>query len=168
MLKQLCAVALALLASACINSADMSAIEAQVAQFYERQTAGEDSAIYESAAPAFRGGATFADVQNLNNTVRAMGCAEPARDPNAWHNNMSTNGHFITVTYNRTCTSGALTETFQFEITPTGPLLLNYHAAGDAFTNAPPQAAQPQGTPGKPTDPGQTPIPENTPPGTRT
>jgi hypothetical protein len=168
MLKQICALALAVLASACINSADMSAIEAQVAQFYERQTAGEDSAIYEDAAPAFRGGATFADVQRLNTTIRALGCEQAVRDPNQWHNNMSTNGHFITVTYNRTCASGAITETFVFEVTPTGPQLLNYNANGDAFSNAPPQASQPEGTPDKPTEPGQTPIPTNTPPGTRT
>mgnify|MGYP001409373454 CR=1 FL=1 len=152
MRKHFAAAALALMTAACIAAPDMAAIEAEVARFHERQAASEDAAIYAAAAQGLRDAATLNDLQRLNSAVRGAQCEPAQRDPNQWHNNMSTSGHFITVVYQRQCQGGGLTETFRFVVTPGGPQLLNYNAAGMALF---PQAPAPAET-----------APENTPPAT--
>lgn len=166
MIKHICAGAFALLATGCIAAPDMAAIEAEVARFYERQMAGDDNAIYSAANADFRRAATLDEVHRLNSAVRGANCRDAVRDPSAWNNNISTeSGHLITVTYDRTCVSGPLRETFIFRIMPEGPQLLNYNAESAAPSQAGAPASQQAAPAAKPST--QTPA-AATPPGTRT
>jgi len=160
MLKHITAGALALLAAGCIAAPDMAAVEAAAAQFYEQQANGDDLGIYQAAAGPFRNSATVNELHGLNSAVRALSCETPVRNTGQWHNNISDDGHFITVTYDRQCETGTLTETFIFSMESERAFLMNYNAAGTALQQAPgaPVNVAPGNTPPKPSATDRTPT----------
>jgi hypothetical protein len=127
-----------------MSQADTTAVEGAVAQFHELQARGDDAAIYAAAAPEFRQNASADALARINTAGRNVkGCAAPARDPAGWNNSMNTRGHFITLTYNRQCADGPLTETFVFRVNGAHVDLFGYNAAGLALF---PAAAPAQAT----------------------
>jgi hypothetical protein len=129
-----------------MSQEELGAVEGAVAVFHQRQAGGQDADVYREAAQDFRGASSLSDFTRLNDAVRraAAGCEPPQRNPSAWNVNRSTSGHFITVSYQRTCPSGPLAEQFTFRMDGGTPRLAGYHISGMAlFPPAPAAPATP-------------------------
>jgi hypothetical protein len=154
------AVALASFAVSCMSQEEMSSIEGAVSRFHGQQAAKSDAEAYRETDDLFRDTTSLENFTRLNDAVRlaAVECQAPERNRNAWNVNQSTSGHFITVSYQRTCTSGPLTETFTFRMGGRTPKMVGYNISGmpllPASQTAPATAPQneppPQGDDAKP------------------
>lgn len=159
---RICALAIAALAAACTPPPDMPTIEAEIASFHQLQASGDDRAGYRALASDFRNATDLETFTRLNDAVRnAQGCGPPVRDPVQWRSNMTTNGTFVTVVYNRECTGGLLTESFVMRATPAGPKVAGYHIGGMALfppTQLAAPSVEPPPAPAPTTDPPPTPT----------
>lgn len=145
-LKTLLSALLACGLGACMSEADIGRITSAVDTFHSRQAARQDEEIYRAAAPAFRSGATLADVRRFNDIVRAANCSPSVGPSQNWNNAQTTSGHFITISYPRSCERGEIVETFRFMISGNDALLVSYNAQGMALfpPAAPPIEPQPE------------------------
>jgi hypothetical protein len=154
------AAALAFFAASCMSQEEFGAIEGAVSRFHDQQAAKSDAETYRESDAIFRNATSLENFTRLNEAVRraAVECQTPARNPSGWNVNQSTSGHFITVSYQRTCTSGPLTETFTFRMGGQAPKLVGYNISGmplfpatqQAPATPPPSEPPPQGDGAKP------------------
>ncbi len=143
---RIAAIGVCLALAACVSKPDMAAIEAAASKFHRQQASGDDAANYADAVPAFRTALAEPDFARIENAIRAaQGCGAVARDAMNYRSNVSPQGSFVTVVYNRTCASGGITETMTFQLIDHAPHLAGYYVAGMAlFPSGPPTTASPQ------------------------
>lgn len=138
MRRLMAAIACGCLLAACISEQDMTAVENAVAEFHTRQKAGDDRAIYAATSQQFKTVAALDDLTRLNDAVRmAEGCSQPARNKMNFSSRISTEGSFVTVSYERTCARGPIVEQFHMRMSDGHAKLEGYNASGSAIL-APP------------------------------
>ncbi|MES1157056.1 MAG: hypothetical protein ABUL73_04665 [Alphaproteobacteria bacterium] len=141
--------------ASCSAPADTAAVQRAVHEFHDKQTASDDRALYDAAAPAFRQAASFDDFVRLENAARAAianGCPPAPETYSSWNVNYGTGGNSVSLTYQRQCAHGDLVENFTYALEKSGPLLAGYQVSGMAlFPTAPSKDAAPApSTPEKP------------------
>jgi predicted small secreted protein len=129
LLVPLAALLAALFLCSCSAGKDVELAGHAVDEFHQQFAAGEDSAIYAAADPAYR--AAFSQKANhelLSRIRQKLGACQGARYTSEFVN-FQMSGTFVTLSENRNCAHGNLQEVFKWRISSGRPFLYGYRAS---------------------------------------
>lgn len=122
-----------LLLVGCSAVQDAKAADAQIAAFHQKLNAQDFAGIYAGAGPELKASATQDEmVQLLSAIHRKLGAFQSGADT-GWHENLTTGGHFLTVTYSARYERGAATERFEYRMRGAQAQLSGYHISAPAL-----------------------------------
>ncbi len=132
MRKIVAALALTFLAG-CTAGRDVPSAEAGIAAFHHQLDAQAFDAIYAGSAPDMKTGTSQASfVQLLSAIHRKLGSFQSGSAA-GWNDNVTTSGHFVTVTYAAKYAGGAADETFVYRLDGDHAVLAGYHVNSTAL-----------------------------------
>jgi hypothetical protein len=104
-----------------------NAAEPAVAKFHQQFNDKQFAAMYAESSQKMKDAATEQELTELLDAVhRKLGAVKDSKST-GWHVNTTTDGTFVTVTYDTTFTDGAGSEQFIFEMDGDKATLVNYH-----------------------------------------
>ena len=119
--------------AACSVGQDVPLADKAVARFHTMLDAGRSAEIYRAAAPAMKGATSEVKLTAMLDAIhRKLGTVAKAKQT-GWNDQVTTNGHFITLGYATTYSRGEAAENFVFEIVDGTAQLAGYHVNSDAL-----------------------------------
>jgi len=132
MRKKVGAAVMVALASACSPASDVPLATAAADNFHKQLNAGAFDAIYGNSDRLMKNaGPAKGFVELLSGIHNKLGDFKSAEAP-GWNDQVTTNGHFVTLIYQSKYARGAAQENFTFRIDSGRATLVGYHISAQA------------------------------------
>ena len=125
-------IACAILAG-CSPSADTGAAENAISSFHSDLNAGNFDKIYDGASSELKAAATKEKFSQILNAVHSKLGTFKSGKSTGWNDNVTTSGHFVTISYEATYEKGAAAEDFVYRVIGDRAALVGYHVNSDAL-----------------------------------
>jgi len=131
-MRRIGAAVMVALVSACSPGSDVPVATAAADSFHQQFNAGAFDAIYANSDRLMKNaGPAKGFVELLSGIHSKLGDFKSAETP-GWNDQVTTNGHFVTLIYQSKYALGAAEENFTFRIDGGHATLVGYHISGQA------------------------------------
>jgi hypothetical protein len=116
-----------LLLTGCSIAKDIPRVDAAMARFHKQLNNQKFEDIYAGAGAEFRAASSHDDMVKLFSVIhRKLGDFQSGSDK-GWNDNITTTGHYVTVTFAAKYAAGPAEESFVYRIDGEQALLVGYH-----------------------------------------
>ena len=119
--------------ASCSPGADTKAAENGISSFHSDLNAGNFDRIYNESGSELKTAATKDKFSLILNAVHSkLGKFKNGKSV-GWNDNVTTNGHFVTMNYEANYEKGTASENFVFKVSGSAADLVGYHVNSDAL-----------------------------------
>ena len=119
--------------ASCSPGADTKAAENGISSFHSDLNAGNFDKIYDGTGPEFKAVSTKDKFTQILKVVHSkLGGFKNGKSV-GWNDNVTTNGHFVTMNYDANYEKGPASENFVFRVSGSEATLVGYHVNADAL-----------------------------------
>jgi hypothetical protein len=119
--------------AACSPSADTKAAEDAISSFHVDLNAGNFDKIYDRSSSELKAAATKEKFTKILNAVHSKLGTFKSGKSDGWNDNVTTGGHFVTISYQASYEKGAAAENFVYRVQGDQAVLVGYHVNSDAL-----------------------------------
>lgn len=119
--------------AACSPGADTKVAEDAISSFHADLNTGNFDKIYDRAGSDLKAAATKDKFTKILNAVHSKLGMYKGGKSDGWNDNVTTGGHFVTISYQASYEKGAAAENFVYRVEGNRALLSGYHVSSDAL-----------------------------------
>lgn len=127
LLSAMCALA------SCSVAQDLPAANAAVGAFHQKLNVQDFAAMYAAASPDLRNSWNYADFTQLLSAIHRKLGNYQSGGTRVWKDNVTTGGHFVSLTFSAKYERGAADESFVYRIDGAKATLAGYHISSNAL-----------------------------------
>jgi Protein of unknown function (DUF3887) len=133
MLRQWVALIGCAVVAACSPSADTKVAEDAISSFHADLNAGNFDTIYDRSASDMKAATSKDKFAKILNAVHSKLGLFKSGKSDGWNDNVTTGGHFVTISYQASYERGAAAENFVYRVEGPQAVLAGYHINSDAL-----------------------------------